>query len=168
MSDAATRRGMPDGISLREATEADAEEMIAMVNAAFEEEALFVNAPRTHAAQMAQMFRSGKFLLAHEDGKLVGSVYYELRGERGYIGMLAVDPQQQRRGLGRAIMAAAEGILRSHGCRLAELTVIDIRTTLVSAYGRLGYVKTGAEEPHEELRKKLTVPVKLVRMEKAL
>lgn len=168
MTDVFVQRTMPEGISLRKATESDVAEMVAMINAAFEEEALFVNAPRTYPAQVAQYFRNGHFLLAHDDGKLVASVYYELRGERGYIGMLAVEPQQQRRGLGRAMMAAAEDTLRTHGCRLAELTVIEIRTALIAAYRRLGYADAGTVEPPEELRRKLMMPAKLVRMEKAL
>jgi ribosomal protein S18 acetylase RimI-like enzyme len=168
VADTISQRSLPEGISLREATDADVPEMIAMINAAFEEETLFVSAPRTHTAQMAQHFQKGRFLLAHEIGKLVASVYYELRGGRGYIGMLAVDPQHQRCGLGRAMMTAAEDVLRSHGCKLAELTVINFRTALIAAYGRLGYAETGVEEPPEELRRKLTVPAMLIRMEKEL
>ena len=95
--------------------------MVEVINAAFEEEAFFVNRPRTNPAQLAEHFRSGRFLLAHQGVLLLASVYYEVRGERGYIGMLAVRPEHQRRGLGRAMMQAVEQILRASGCRIAEV-----------------------------------------------
>jgi GNAT superfamily N-acetyltransferase len=142
--------------------------MMEVVNAAFEEEAFFVNRPRTHAAQLAEHFRSGHFLLAHQGKRLLASVYYEVRGERGYIGMLAVRPEEQRSGLGRAVMEAAEQVLRDFGCRVSEIAVVNVRTALTSAYRRLGYHECGMEEPPEELRQKLTMPVQLVKMEKQL
>jgi ribosomal protein S18 acetylase RimI-like enzyme len=156
------------GLSFREATAGDVPEMIEVVNAAFEEEAFFVDRPRTHAAQLEEQFRSGHFLLAHEGSQLMASVYYEAHGERGYIGMLAVRPGHQRSGLGRAMTQAAERILRGLGCAVAELTVVSVRTELPPIYRKLGYREAGVEEPHEELRQKLTMPVQLIRMEKRL
>jgi ribosomal protein S18 acetylase RimI-like enzyme len=142
--------------------------MVEMVNAAFEEEAFFVNRPRTHPAQLAEHFRSGRFLLAHQGALLLASVYYHLHGERGYIGMLAVRPGHQRSGLGRAMMHAVEGILRDSGCRIAELSVVNLRTKLLRAYVKLGYREAGLVETPDELRQKLTMPVQLVKMEKQL
>ena len=159
---------LPTGLTLREATAEDIPEMIAVVNLAFEQEAFFVNAPRTHRAQLAVHFRLGRFLLAHQDGKLVASVYYELRGQRGYIGMLAVAPGHQRTGLGRAMMQAAEQTLRGHGCRIAELTVVNVRTALRSIYVKFGYREAGTEELPDELREKITMPIELIKMEKPL
>jgi ribosomal protein S18 acetylase RimI-like enzyme len=159
---------LPSGVTLRAAIESDSAEMIEVVNAAFEEEAFFVNRPRTHAAQLAEHFRSGHFLLAHQGSELVASVYYEVRGERGYIGMLAVRPGHQRSGLGRTMMQAAEQALRSLGCGIAELSVVSVRTGLPPIYRKLGYREAGVEEPHEELRQKLTMPIQLIKMEKQL
>lgn len=168
MTDQGAKSELPAGITLREATERDIPAMMEVVNAAFEEEAFFVNRPRTHPAQLAEHFRLGRFLLAHEGSELVASVYYELRGERGYIGMLAVRPDLQRRGLGRAMMQAAEDVLRGAGCRIAELSVVNVRTALTGVYRRLGYRETGSAEVPDELLQKLTMPVKLIKMEKPL
>jgi ribosomal protein S18 acetylase RimI-like enzyme len=163
-----TSPALPTGVTLREATEPDLAEMMEVVNAAFEEEAFFVSSPRTYPAQLAEQFRSGHFLLAHQSAQLLASVYYELRGERGYIGMLAVRPGRQRSGLGRAMMHAVEQILRGFGCRIAEICVVSVRTALPPFYRRLGYREAGTEEPHEDLRRKLTMPVQLIKMEKQL
>jgi ribosomal protein S18 acetylase RimI-like enzyme len=167
VSDAA-QRNLPAGITFREATEADAEEMIPHINAAFEVESFFVNRPRTHPGEMASRFRSGRFLLAMEAGRIVASLHYELRGERGHIGMLAVAPEWQHRGLGAAMMRAAEETLRARGCRIAELTVVSLRTSLFDFYRKQGYTEAGTAEIPGELRRKLTTPIELIRMEKAL
>ena len=45
---------LPAGVTLREATEQDIAAMMEVVNPAFEEEAFFVNRPRTHPAQLAE------------------------------------------------------------------------------------------------------------------
>ncbi len=168
MSDAPTHPALPAGVTLREATAEDIPGMAAVVNAAFEQEAFFVNRPRTHQQQLEEHFREGHFLLAHQEARLVASVYYEPRGERGYIGMLAVRPDQQRLGLGRAMMRAAERALREAGCTIAELSMVNVRTTLRPIYGKLGYREAGVVEPPEELRQKLTMPIQLIKMEKQL
>lgn len=163
-----TNLALPAGVTLREANASDIPEMIEVVNAAFEEEAFFVNAPRTHAEQLDEHFRNGHFLLAHQGSQLIASVYYEVRGACGYLGMLAVRPDQQRTGLGRTMIQAVEGILRASGCKVAELSVVSVRTNLLPIYGKLGYIEAGSVEVPEELRQKLTMPVELIRLEKAL
>jgi len=168
VNDLTASPALPAGVTLREATEQNIAEMVEVVNAAFEEEAFFVNGPRTYPAQLARHFRSGRFLLAHQGAELIASVYYELRGDRGYIGMLAVHTGHQRAGLGRAVMKAVEGILREAGCRIAEISVVNVRTRLLQAYKRLGYHEAGIEETPKELLEKLTMPVQLIKMEKQL
>ncbi len=158
----------PAGLAFREATTEDIPEMMEVVNTAFQEEAFFVNRPRTYRAQLEEHFRSGHFLLARRNAQLLASAYYEIRGARGYIGMLAVRPGYQREGLGRAMMQAVEEILRGRRCCIAEISVVSVRTVLPPIYRRLGYVEVGMEEPHEDLRKKLTMPVQLIKMEKEL
>ena len=168
MNDGITHPALPAGITLRAATAADIPAMVSLVNAAFEQEAFFVNRPRTHAQQLEEHFRGGSFLLAHQGSRLVASVYYELRGQRGYIGMLAVCAECQRQGLGRAMMRAAEQVLRVAGCEVAELSVVDVRTLPRAIYGKLGYREAGLAEVPEELRQKLTMPIQLIKMEKQL
>jgi ribosomal protein S18 acetylase RimI-like enzyme len=52
-------------------------------------------------------------LVARDDGGLAGSVMTGFDGHRGWVYYLAVAPDRQRGGLGRALMAAAEAWLRA-------------------------------------------------------
>src|SRR6185503_1739489 len=112
---------------LREAVPADAPAVAALVNRAFLVEAFFVEGGRTTAEEVAGLLESGTFLLAEEDGRLVACVYVENRGERGYFGMLSVEPSRQGEGLGRLLVRAAEERCRAAGCREMEILVIDLR-----------------------------------------
>ena len=67
-----------------------------LVNAAFRPERFFIEADRTNPEKVRALLEKGKFLLAEDAGALVACVYVEVRGERGYFGLLAVDPARQR------------------------------------------------------------------------
>jgi ribosomal protein S18 acetylase RimI-like enzyme len=81
-------------------------------------------------------------------GQLLASVYTELRGNHGYVGMLAVNPDHQGGGLGRRLMKAAEERFRAHGCDAVEITVLSLRPELLAIYRRFGFVETGTEPFH--------------------
>jgi ribosomal protein S18 acetylase RimI-like enzyme len=120
--------------------------MVPVINAAFGIEG-FLEGERTNQAQLAEMMKKGSFLLGHDQsGKLIASVYVETRGPRGYFGMLAVDRTHQRRGIGRAMIEAAEDYYRKRGCKHMDLTVLSLRPELPPLYRKLGYVETGTEE----------------------
>jgi ribosomal protein S18 acetylase RimI-like enzyme len=95
------------------------------------------------------MMRKGNILVAENaSGELLGCVYTEVRGARGYIGQLAVDPAHQRAGLGRLILESAEDHLRRRGCEAVDITVLSLRPELPPIYRRIGFVETGTEEFH--------------------
>jgi len=121
----------------------DAENIARLVNAAFRPERFFIAADRTNPDKVRELLQKGKFLLVEEDGLLAGCVYVELRGERGYFGLLAVDPSLQRSGLGSRMVAAAEAYCRDAGCRFMDLTIVNLRAELPGFYNRLGYVESG-------------------------
>src|SRR3954464_1363538 len=98
-------------IKVRQGTKADTPAMISIINAAFAVEK-FLDGTRTDEERMEDYWRGGTFLGGEDGGKVVAAVYVELRGERGYFGMLAVDPTQQGRGLARIMIAAAENYCR--------------------------------------------------------
>ncbi len=91
--------------------------------------------------------RKGSILVAEDrDRRLLGSAYVEVRGERGYLGQLAVAPAHQGAGLGRLIVEAAEEHLRRQGCEAVDISVLSLRPELLPIYRRYGYVETGVEE----------------------
>jgi len=144
----------------------DAENIAHLVNAAFRPERFFIAADRTNPDKVRELLRKGKFLLGEEVGVLAGCVYVELRGERGYFGLLAVDPALQRSGLGSRLVAAAEEYCRAADCQFMDLTLVNLRTELPAFYRRLGYVESGTlpfpsdQHPNQ--------PCHLVKMSKAL
>lgn len=120
--------------------------MISTVNAAFSIEG-FLDGTRTDAERMSEMMTKGTFLVAEDElGRIVGSVYTEMRGDRAYFGMLAVDPSMQGTGLGRKMVQAAELRCREQGAIFMDIAVLSLRPELLPLYRKLGYVETGTEE----------------------
>ena len=112
---------------IRPATPEDARRIIELVNAAFAVED-FLEGTRTDPERLAVNMQKGTILLAEDErGELAASVYVEIRGSRGYIGMLAVDPARQGRGLASLLLRAAEDHMRSAGCEAVDITVLSLR-----------------------------------------
>jgi ribosomal protein S18 acetylase RimI-like enzyme len=121
--------------------------------------------------------QTGAFYVIDGESNMAGCIYLEIadaanpaviaRGDgAGYIGMLAVDPPLQGRGLGRQLMQFGEEELRRRGCTCAQLRMINVRTELIEFYGKLGYHATGTQPyPAPE---SLSQPVHFVNMEKHL
>jgi GNAT superfamily N-acetyltransferase len=117
-----------------------------LINSAFAVEG-FIEGGRTNEAELLDRMNKGEFLLGcDESGELVASVYVEVRGTRGYFGMLAVDPTRQGNGLGRKMVEAAEQYCREKGCGAMDLTVLSLRPELLPIYRKLGYAESGVEE----------------------
>lgn len=73
--------------------------------------------------------------------RLVGTVMVGHDGHRGWVYYLAVDPQRQRTGLGRALVRAAEEWLDGHVPKL-QLMVRAENGDAVRFYERLGYERS--------------------------
>lgn len=153
---------------IRPAVAGDLPRLIELVNSAYSIED-FLEGTRTDPERMDAMQRKGKILVAEEDsGLLLGCVYTELRGERGYLGMLAVDPARQGRGLARLLMDAAEEQLRSLGCKAVDILVLNLRPELLPTYRRFGYLESGTEAFNFPRSLKPGVECHCIRMSKAL
>ena len=142
-------------VRVRDAIAADAEAIARLVNRAFLVERFFVDGDRTSTGEVLRLLERGTFLLAEAEGRLVACVYVESRGERGYFGMLSVDPSHQGQGLGRRLVELAEDRCRREGCRVLEIHVVDLRRELPPLYRRLGYVEVGTEPFPDAERAKL-------------
>ena len=135
-------------LRIRQATAVDRPRLVQLINAAFSIET-FLEGTRTDEERLAAMMEKGDLLVAEDAaGHFLASVYTELRGARGYIGMLAVDPAHQRAGIGRRLMEAAEDQFRRLCCNAVDITVLSLRPELPPLYRRLGYIETGEEEFH--------------------
>ena len=125
---------------LRIATLPDAPNLARLINDAFVVEAFFKIGDRTSADEItALMHAGGEFLVLDGDG----CVYVKCAGDRGYFGMLSIDPAKQRQGLGRRLIDAAEARARERGCRFMDIHIVNLREELPAYYRRLGYVEHG-------------------------
>lgn len=79
------------------------------------------------------------FLVATEDDVIVGAVMAGYDGHRGWVNYLAVEPSRQRRGIGRALVAAAEAGLVALGCPKLGVQVRADNRDAVAFYERLGF-----------------------------
>ena len=79
------------------------------------------------------------FLVGVVDDKIVATVMAGYEGHRGWINYLAVDPDQRRGGLGRAIMAEAERLLAEVGCPKINLQVRSSNAQVIEFYRAIGY-----------------------------
>lgn len=154
-------------MKIRVAEMQDAEGIVSVINAAFRPAEGFVfDRNRIDLISVWDLLRKGKFLVAEDDEVLGGCVYVELRGDRSYLGLLSVDPQRQKTGLGAKLMDAAEAYCAKAGSRHMDLQIVSVRTEMYGFYQRWGYVETGTEPLPPGLNPKL--PCHFVRMSKPL
>ncbi len=158
---------MSDEIKIRWAKARDIAAIVRVINAAFRAaESFFIERDRISAETLQPMLEKSNFLLAEDAAGLAGCVLVELRGERAYFGLLAVDPARQHRGLGRRLIDEAENYARASGCRAMDLCIVNLRAELPAYYRRLGYVETGTAPFPEEIKSKL--PCHFILMSKPL
>ena len=90
-----------------------------------------------------------RIILAEKSGELLACCHLEKQGnDAAYFGMFSVRPGQQGTGIGKALLAEAERQARDDfHCPRMDMTVIDIRDSLIEFYERRGYVRTGIHKP---------------------
>ena len=153
-------------MQVRFAESGDAEALALLINEAFVVEQPIFGGDRTNKEQVSSLLEKGKFLVADHPEGLAGCVYAEVRGDRGYIGLLSVKPAYQGTGLGRKLMNAAEDRFRKVNCVRADLRVISARTGLPAFYRHLGYRETHVSDLPADARPK--VPCQYIHMSKEL
>jgi GNAT superfamily N-acetyltransferase len=140
-------------MSIRRAEADEADSLTRLINSAFvPAEEFFVHGDRISVDRVREYFSSGIFLVTDDYG---GCVYVELRGGRGYFGLLSVDPSRQGEGLAKQLIAAAEEYTLTHGCRFMDIRVVNLRTELPPVYRKLGYSETRTEPWPEDVPTKL-------------
>ena len=151
---------------VRHGVASDVGVITSLINRAYVVERFFKIGDRTNEDGVRALQRKGTFLVLERDGEPIGCVYVELQGDRGYIGLLSVDPARQGSGAGRLLMAAAEAYCANQGARHAYLRVVNLREELPPFYRRFGYVESGTE-PFSDVAE-ATRPCHFIVMQKAL
>jgi GNAT superfamily N-acetyltransferase len=146
-------------IEFRYAQSGDVPAVVALVESAYRgessrvgwtTEADLLGGQRTDADDIAAIVAAAdtRLLLALEGDTLLGCVMVRREPAAVYVGMLAVRPELQAKGVGKQLLAEAEARgRREFGARRARMTVIEQRQDLIAWYLRRGYVDTGHVEP---------------------
>jgi ribosomal protein S18 acetylase RimI-like enzyme len=101
-------------VSIREATAADVEAMLALWDRAGDPGRTIVDEEEGVGRLLASP--SGTLLVAEVDGHILGTVVVGWDGWRGNLYRLVVAGEQRRRGVARALVTEAERRLRAVGC----------------------------------------------------
>lgn len=90
-----------------------------------------------------------RILIAEKDGEMLACCHIEKHlNFVTYFGMFSVRPGLQGGGIGKLLLAEAEREAREDfDCQRMEMTVIDIRESLINFYERRGYSRTGIHKP---------------------
>lgn len=96
--------------------------------------------------RLLQEWSAREYLVAVDDGKIVGVVCWEVMGPVAYLGRLFVHPCCQRQGIGIALLETVESKARKAGCKLISLIVNPKATWAVRFYEKHGYIKGEIDE----------------------
>lgn len=152
---------------IRRAVVNDAEKITTLINAAFRiAESFFIDGNRISTEEVKELLVKGDFLVAEAEGTLTSCVYIETRDGRTYLGLLSVNPELQRTGLGSQLLSAAEDYSRQNGSRFMDIYVVNLREELPQYYQKRGYIETGTTPFPENIQTKL--PCFFINMSKAL
>jgi GNAT superfamily N-acetyltransferase len=132
------------GFSLRPATEADFEAVLALSIRAMREhlERLGRFDPERRRARMRRLFEAGILHLIEQGGAMSGCIGLDASGEAVEIHSLFLDTHAQGRGLGAAVFA---GIRAAHPGRPFRLEVLK-ESPARRFWERQGFVQTGEAE----------------------
>lgn len=149
-----------EGVTVREARGRDARRLAEIgAQVAAEPEGWLVSdggwsnaAAERRAIRLARWSGNVAILVAELDGRVVGRLSI-LRDQRpacrhvADVGLM-VEFEQRGRGVGRAMLGAAEEWAREHGVEKLELHVFPHNLVAIGLYERVGYVREGLRRRH--------------------
>ncbi len=102
-------------------------------------------------SRRARQIQFGHILVAILGDELVGTVRIYADGPRGFISRLAVVPKHQRKGIGTALLTAAERALAEKGVRYFELEIYDKAEYQHKFFSTNGYIEVEKFERNGEI-----------------
>lgn len=153
------RTPRPPAVPIRAASPADAPALVALVERCYRgatsrrgwtTEADLLAGQRTDLHEVSAILADGRawVLLAEFDGELIGCVRLSsMVDDLAELSMFAIEPDWQRRGLGRALLRAAEQSARARGAHWLRLQVIAQRSELIAWYERRGFALSAEVQP---------------------
>ena len=79
------------------------------------------------------------FLIAEDEGNLVGAILGTHDGRKGWINRVAVDPDHRGRGLGGKMIAACERFLRQRGATVIGCLIEEHNLPSMALFQKHGY-----------------------------
>lgn len=128
--------------------------------ASWNTEVVFIEGPRLTEPLLREELAAkpeAYFLVYREEfnGPILGTVLLDPKPDSTwYLGLLTIHPSLQKKHFGRTLLAAAEEFSHQHGARRIEMTVVNVRDTLIAWYQRRGYTLTPKTRPfpYDDLR----------------
>ena len=128
--------------SFRSASEADAAEVTALVNAAYEHYIERIGfEPRPMTDDYAEVIKNYQVTVAESHQTIVGVIVLTITDEGFLIDNVAVDPAYRGKGLGKALLEFAEAEARRVGFDSIYLYTHEKMTENIALYTRIGYVE---------------------------
>lgn len=132
----------PGAYSLRPASDRDAPDVAALVDAAY---GIYVERigmlPGPMTEDYADVIRDRRVTVAERDGAIVGVLVLHVTDEGLVIDNVAVHPSDRGKGLGRALLELAEAEATRAGFDSISLYTHEKLTESQALYSRIGYVE---------------------------
>jgi ribosomal protein S18 acetylase RimI-like enzyme len=145
-------------LSFYKAHKQDAESLTTLINSAYRgevsragwtTEADLLDGRRTDIEEILSLMAhdDSMFIVCKAGSELQGSIHLHNTEEGVHIGMFAVNPTLQGRGIGKALLEAAElAAQQSWSATRFVMVVISCRHELIAFYERRGYRRTGINQ----------------------
>lgn len=130
-------------MTLRPADETDAPTIVFLMHTAFQEYATTLDPPsgvlKETEAIVRDKMQAAHWLIAEQDGKPVGCVFYDLHADYAYLGRLAVLPENRGHGIASALTEAVEQQAVAANLLRVRLGARIALPHLIALYERRGY-----------------------------
>ena len=143
--------------------EKDLTQIISLVNEAFLEDAFFKKPEKQQRLKTSKddpkgvdsiedVLTNSEFIVCEDAKEILGCIRVEvISASVASFGMVSVPSRNQRKGIGRMLVKAAESWATEHGSHRIEISVVNIRTPVIQFYEHLGYVAFGYPVDFDEM-----------------